>query len=44
VRVFAPGRESSDVMGVDLMSDDRAASVVLASFLETGSPEPVSAR
>ena len=43
VRVFAPGNESSDVMGVDLMSDDRAESVILASFLEAGAP-PVAAR
>lgn len=43
VRVFAPGRESSAVMGVDLMSDDRAASVILAGFLEAGSPELVTA-
>jgi len=43
VRVFAPGRESSAVMGVDLMSDDRAASVILAGFLEAGSPEPATA-
>ena len=42
VRLFTPGQESSEVMGVDLMSDDRAASVILAGFLEAGSPQQVA--
>jgi NTE family protein len=42
VRVFSPGRESSDVMGIDLMSEDRAASTILAGFLEAGAPAPAS--
>lgn len=41
VRVFTPGRESSEVMGIDLMSEDRAASTILAGFLEAGGPVPV---
>ncbi|MFN8021311.1 MAG: patatin-like phospholipase family protein [Acidimicrobiales bacterium] len=36
VRVFTPGRESSDVMGIDLMSEDRTAETILAGFLEAG--------
>jgi NTE family protein len=43
VRVFAPGRESSDVMGLDLMSQDRTSSTILASFLEAGAPLPTPA-
>ncbi len=42
VRLFTPGQESSEVMGVDLMSDDRAASVILAGFLEAGSPQSLA--
>jgi NTE family protein len=38
VRVFTPGRESSEVMGIDLMSEDRAGSTILAGFLEAGAP------
>jgi NTE family protein len=38
VRIFTPGRESSDAMGIDLMSEDRAAETVLAGFLEAGPP------
>lgn len=37
VRLFTPGRESSEVMGLDLMSDDRASETILAGFLEAGS-------
>jgi NTE family protein len=36
VRVFAPGHEASDAMGIDLMSKDRSARTLLAGFLETG--------
>lgn len=40
VRVFTPGPESSEVMGIDLMSQDRASSTILAGFLEAGDPIP----
>ena len=37
VRLFTPGPESSEVMGLDLMSDERASDAILAGFLEAGS-------
>lgn len=36
VRLFAPGDEASEAMGIDLMSTDRSARTLLAGFLETG--------
>lgn len=38
VRIFSPTRESSEVMGLDLMSEDRTAETILAGFLEAGDP------
>jgi predicted acylesterase/phospholipase RssA len=36
VRLFEPGHEASQAMGIALMSKDRSAATVLAGFLETG--------
>ncbi len=36
VRLFTPGRDASEAMGIDLMSDDRSGPTILSSFLETG--------
>jgi NTE family protein len=36
VRLFEPGQEASQAMGIALMSKDRSAATVLAGFLETG--------
>jgi NTE family protein len=36
VRVFAPGPEAGAAMGIDLMSKNRSAPVLLAGFLEAG--------
>ena len=36
VRLFEPGREASQAMGIALMSKDRSAATLLAGFLETG--------
>jgi NTE family protein len=43
VRLFAPGREAAEAMGIDLMATDRADATVLAGFLEAGDQLTVAA-